>query len=158
MAITSNKSSMVPRGVASTVPRGVARTVPPQRATRPREPRAGHAHSLPHLRRTIPSQVHQAALPGPKAARTGTEARRPGLSLYKHVADKDDLLDAMVDLVVGEIELPGMEADWRQSMRLRAKTAFADRNPANAVARHKAMTYGMRLLTLDACAKPLYAV
>ena len=45
------------------------------------------------------------------------------MSLYNHVADQDDLLDAMVDLVVGEIELPGMEADWRQSMRLRAKSA-----------------------------------
>ena len=38
------------------------------------------------------------------------------MSLYNHVADKDDLLDAMVDLVVGEIELPGMEADWYQTL------------------------------------------
>ena len=46
------------------------------------------------------------------------------MSLYNHVADKDDLLDGMVDLVVGEIELPEVEADWRQSMLLRAKSAM----------------------------------
>ena len=28
------------------------------------------------------------------------------MSLYNHVANKDDLLDGMVDLVFGEIELP----------------------------------------------------
>lgn len=52
--------------------------------------------------------------------RLGVEA----MSLYNHVANKDDLLDGMVDLVVGEIELPGLEADWRQSMRLRAVSAL----------------------------------
>jgi AcrR family transcriptional regulator len=52
--------------------------------------------------------------------RLGVEA----MSLYNHVADKDDLLDGMVDLVVKEIELPGVEADWRQFMRLRAGSAL----------------------------------
>ena len=28
------------------------------------------------------------------------------MALYKHVANKDELLDGMVDLVFGEIELP----------------------------------------------------
>lgn len=46
------------------------------------------------------------------------------MSLYNHVASKDDVLDGMVDLVVGEIELPTMEADWRQAMRLRAVSAL----------------------------------
>ena len=34
--------------------------------------------------------------------RLGVEA----MSLYNHVANKDDILDGMVDLVVGEIDLP----------------------------------------------------
>jgi len=46
------------------------------------------------------------------------------MSLYNHVAGKDDVLDGMVDLVVGEIELPGPEADWRQAMRQRAVSAL----------------------------------
>ncbi|MFJ3307394.1 TetR/AcrR family transcriptional regulator [Streptomyces sp. NPDC086549] len=42
------------------------------------------------------------------------------MSLYNHVANKEDLLDGMVDLVFGEVELPMPEDDWRQAMRQRA--------------------------------------
>ncbi|MEV7541554.1 TetR/AcrR family transcriptional regulator C-terminal domain-containing protein [Streptomyces sp. NPDC089915] len=42
------------------------------------------------------------------------------MSLYNHVANKDDLLDGMVDLVFGEIELPVPGDEWRQAMRRRA--------------------------------------
>jgi AcrR family transcriptional regulator len=46
------------------------------------------------------------------------------MSLYNHVANKDDLLDGMMDLVVGSIELPAPEDDWRQAMRRRAVSAL----------------------------------
>jgi AcrR family transcriptional regulator len=39
-----------------------------------------------------------------------------GMSLYYYVANKDELLDGMVDLVYGEIELPSGEADWKTAM------------------------------------------
>jgi AcrR family transcriptional regulator len=42
------------------------------------------------------------------------------MSLYHHVANKDELLDGMVDLVIGEIELPSTKGDWRSAMRRRA--------------------------------------
>ncbi|HEY4427718.1 MAG TPA: TetR/AcrR family transcriptional regulator [Solirubrobacteraceae bacterium] len=42
------------------------------------------------------------------------------MALYKHVANKDELLDGMVDIVFGEIELPSGDADWRSAMRRRA--------------------------------------
>jgi AcrR family transcriptional regulator len=42
------------------------------------------------------------------------------MALYKHVANKDELLDGMVDIVFGEIELPSAELDWRSAMRSRA--------------------------------------
>jgi AcrR family transcriptional regulator len=42
------------------------------------------------------------------------------MALYKHVANKDELLDGMVDIVFGEIELPSAELDWRSAMRNRA--------------------------------------
>ena len=45
------------------------------------------------------------------------------MSLYNHVANKDDLLDGMVDLVFGEIGLPPMGADWKTAMRQRAISA-----------------------------------
>jgi AcrR family transcriptional regulator len=39
------------------------------------------------------------------------------MSLYKHVADKDAVLDGLVDLVVREIGMPLGAADWRTVMR-----------------------------------------
>jgi len=42
------------------------------------------------------------------------------MALYKHVANKDELLDGMVDIVFAEIELPSAELDWRSAMRGRA--------------------------------------
>ena len=39
------------------------------------------------------------------------------MALYKHVANKDELLDGMVDIVFGEIELPPGDLDWRSAMR-----------------------------------------
>ena len=42
------------------------------------------------------------------------------MSLYNHVANKDDLLDGMVDLVFAEIELPSTDDDWKAAMRKRA--------------------------------------
>ncbi|SEK85189.1 TetR/AcrR family transcriptional regulator C-terminal domain-containing protein [Rhodococcus maanshanensis] len=45
------------------------------------------------------------------------------MSLYNHVANKDDLLDGMVDHVFGEIVLDPDASGWRQAMRLRATSA-----------------------------------
>jgi|SRR5580693_2669777 AcrR family transcriptional regulator len=53
------------------------------------------------------------------------------MSLYNHVANKDELLDAMVDLVFGEIDLPPAGAPWRTAMRQRAVSA------RQALARHR---------------------
>jgi AcrR family transcriptional regulator len=53
------------------------------------------------------------------------------MSLYNHVASKSDLLDGMVDVVFGEIELPSGDTDWKTAMRRRAMSARA------AVGRHR---------------------
>jgi AcrR family transcriptional regulator len=45
------------------------------------------------------------------------------MSLYYYVADKDEILDGMADLVFGEIDLPSREADWKAAMRQRAISA-----------------------------------
>jgi AcrR family transcriptional regulator len=52
--------------------------------------------------------------------RLGQELGVEAMSLYRHVANKDDLLDGMVDAVFGEIELPFADTDWRTAMRERA--------------------------------------
>ena len=53
------------------------------------------------------------------------------MALYRHVANKDDLIDAMVDVVFGEIGVPAGGGDWKTAMRQRA-IAVRD-----ALARHR---------------------
>ena len=61
------------------------------------------------------------------AKELGVEA----MSLYNHVADREDLLDGMVDIVFSEIEFPSPgETDWKTAMRQRAIAA------RDALARH----------------------
>jgi AcrR family transcriptional regulator len=45
------------------------------------------------------------------------------MSVYHHVANKDEILDGIVDLVFNEIELPPADGDWRSAMRRRADSA-----------------------------------
>jgi AcrR family transcriptional regulator len=45
------------------------------------------------------------------------------MSLYNHVANKDDILDGIVDIVIGEIEVPDLAMDWKMAMRRRAISA-----------------------------------
>jgi AcrR family transcriptional regulator len=45
------------------------------------------------------------------------------MSLYNHVANKDDILDGLVDLVFSEIVLPSKGGAWKSAMRRRAVSA-----------------------------------
>ncbi len=45
------------------------------------------------------------------------------MSLYHHVANKDDILAGMVDAVFAEIDLPPSDVDWKTAMRVRAVSA-----------------------------------
>jgi AcrR family transcriptional regulator len=45
------------------------------------------------------------------------------MSVYYYVANKDQILDGIVDIVFGEIELPVTGGDWRSQMRRRAHSA-----------------------------------
>ena len=49
--------------------------------------------------------------------------RVEAMSLYNHVAGKEEILDGLVDLVVGEIEVPTVGRPWRAEMRRRALSA-----------------------------------
>jgi AcrR family transcriptional regulator len=60
----------------------------------------------------------------------GQELGVEAMSLYKHVANKDDMLDGMVDVVFSEIDLLCDGVHWKTAMRDRAISARA------ALARH----------------------
>ena len=58
------------------------------------------------------------------AKELGVEA----MSLYNHVANKDDLLDGMIDIVFAEIEAPLAGGDWKAELRKRAVSTRAALN------------------------------
>jgi AcrR family transcriptional regulator len=77
------------------------------------------------------------------------------MALYKHVANKDELLDGMVDIVFGEMESPSIGEDWRAALRRRALSArealkhhpwaiglMESRHPGPANLRHHNATMG----------------
>ncbi len=49
--------------------------------------------------------------------RLGTELGIEAMSLYTHVRGKDDLLDGMIELVIGEIPIHRDGADWKDALR-----------------------------------------
>jgi AcrR family transcriptional regulator len=53
------------------------------------------------------------------------------MALYKHVANKEELLDGMVDIVWSEVELPTTDGGWRAGMRQRSVSL------RNALSRHR---------------------
>ncbi len=55
--------------------------------------------------------------------RLGQELGVEAMSLYNHVAGKEDLLDGMVDLIVGEIDPPATTGPWKKALRDRILSA-----------------------------------
>ena len=53
------------------------------------------------------------------------------MALYRHAANKDDIVDGIVDLVFAEIGVPSSEGGWRAAMRERAIAV------REALARHR---------------------
>jgi AcrR family transcriptional regulator len=51
--------------------------------------------------------------------RLGVEA----MSLYNHVANKDAVLDGIIEMVLAEIDVPSPDDDWKEGMRRRAASA-----------------------------------
>ncbi len=45
------------------------------------------------------------------------------MAIYHHVANKDEILDGVVDLVFSEIDLPSVDGNWRAEIRRRAISA-----------------------------------
>mgnify|MGYP002779015960 CR=1 FL=1 len=52
--------------------------------------------------------------------RLGQELGVEAMSLYNHVANKDDILNGILELVMAEIALPPTDADWKTAIRTTA--------------------------------------
>jgi AcrR family transcriptional regulator len=54
-----------------------------------------------------------------------TELHVKPMTIYHHVANKEAILDGMVDIVFGEIDDPPADTDWKPAIRQRAYSARA---------------------------------
>jgi AcrR family transcriptional regulator len=57
--------------------------------------------------------------------RLGQELGVEAMALYRHVRNKDDLLDGAIEVVVGEIEVVGPARDWQATLRAQTRAARA---------------------------------
>jgi AcrR family transcriptional regulator len=71
------------------------------------------------------------------------------MSLYKHVAGKEDVLDGIADLVMAEVELPPADLPWREAVRRGAVSTHEAllRHPWAAPVLESRLTPGPRRLT-----------
>jgi AcrR family transcriptional regulator len=53
----------------------------------------------------------------------GQELGVDAMALYRHVRGKDDLLDGLVEVIVGQIERPSPGGDWKTNLRQQAMAA-----------------------------------
>ncbi|HEX2196560.1 MAG TPA: TetR/AcrR family transcriptional regulator [Actinomycetota bacterium] len=94
--------------------------------------KGGPAQPRPPLtrERVLQTAVALADRGGVEAASMRKIAQELGvvpMALYKHVSNKDELLDGMIDVVVGEIDPPSSGVDWKAAVRdriLSARRAF----------------------------------
>ena len=59
----------------------------------------------------------------PSMRRLAAELGVVPMALYKHVANKDELLDGMIDVVVEDIDPPRTDTDWKSAVRDRILSA-----------------------------------
>jgi AcrR family transcriptional regulator len=55
--------------------------------------------------------------------RLGQELRVDAMALYRHIRNKDDLLDGLIELIVAEIDRPPATDDWKTTLREQATAA-----------------------------------
>jgi AcrR family transcriptional regulator len=84
------------------------------------EPRRRQRLSRERVLQTAMDRADQGGLEALTMRTLADELGVAPMALYRHVANKDDLIDAMVDVVFGEIGLPSGGADWKTAMRQRA--------------------------------------
>ena len=56
-------------------------------------------------------------------ASVGARLSVEAMSLYRHIGNKEEMLDGLVDRVFAEIEVPADARDWRDALRRRAVSA-----------------------------------
>ena len=96
----------------------------------PTRPRRRIPLTRERVLRTAVDRADEGGLEALTMRKLGRELGVEAMALYHHFANKDDLVDGMVELVFEEVDLPAGD-DWRTAMRNRATSLRA------AMARHR---------------------
>jgi AcrR family transcriptional regulator len=94
----------------------------PSRSNRADHPR--ESLSRERLLQTALTLADTAGIQALTMRRLGQELGVEAMSLYNHVANKDDILSGIFDLVMQEIPLPDQAAHWKTAIRDSAVAAF----------------------------------
>jgi AcrR family transcriptional regulator len=73
--------------------------------------------SRDRILRTALELVDESGLDALTMRKLGQALGFEAMSLYNHVANKDDVIDGMLDLVLAESEAPARAADWASAIR-----------------------------------------
>jgi AcrR family transcriptional regulator len=73
--------------------------------------------------RTAMQLADAGGIEGLSMRRLGQELTVDAMALYRHVQNKDDLLDGIVELIVAEIERAPANQDWKRNLREQAMAA-----------------------------------
>jgi AcrR family transcriptional regulator len=79
--------------------------------------------SRERILRTAVALADQGGVESASMRKLAQELEVVPMALYKHVANKDELLDGMVDAVVGEIDPPLPDVHWKTAVRERVLSA-----------------------------------
>lgn len=93
-------------------------TSPTDTASEPRAPLSRE--------RVLQTALHLADSEGLQAVtmrRLGQELGVEAMSLYNHVANKDDILRGIFEMVMNEIDVPSARSDWKATLRASALSA-----------------------------------
>jgi AcrR family transcriptional regulator len=93
----------------------------PRRTGRSAEPRA--PLSRERVLQTAIALADQGGIDSLSMRRLAEDLGVEAMSLYYHVANKDAILDGIIDAVAGEIELPSGGTDWKAALRRSAISA-----------------------------------
>ena len=97
----------------------------PEHAKTRKSPKRRAALSRERVLRTAIALADERGVAELTMRKLATELGVEAMSLYHHVANKDDLLNGMIDIVFSEIEPPSPEGDWKAELRTRAVSTLA---------------------------------
>jgi len=100
----------------------------------------------------------EGGIEGLSMRKLGQELGVEAMSLYNHVANKDDIGDGIVEMVLAEIEEPSAEGDWKTEIRrtaISSHEAFLRHRWACSLMMHRPKASPVRMRWMEAVLRTL---